>query len=267
MIESLRRSSDLFDVKAEAASNSFFGFSKKQGVSIRYALSSCVPTASCGGRCYAHDGRDRDLQRIARGAFNYYLGQEFEDGNATVRFDILARLEKPIEKAIAWARLDRERASHQGYERLARIRFSHVGEMAATPHFTNALAQTIRRLAPDISCVIYTRHPAAHLLDPNSFVINFTLEGIEDLRKRYAPKTSRLVNSAWDGRVSPAVEVNFLEHHIDSMTAATGSGTVCPVTADHDRTPSCDLARCQKCFVPVSLIDQPTVITASDGPT
>ena len=53
------------------ASRSFFGVSAKQGVSIRYALASCVPTYTCGSKCYAHDGRDREIHHIFRGALNF----------------------------------------------------------------------------------------------------------------------------------------------------------------------------------------------------
>ena len=41
-----------------------FGFCKKQGVSFRLSLSTCVPTPLCGGGCYAHDGRERVTSTI-----------------------------------------------------------------------------------------------------------------------------------------------------------------------------------------------------------
>src|SRR4051812_12470612 len=61
----------------EWATRSFFGVSAKQGVSVRYALASCVPTRTCGGRCYAHDGRDREIHHIFRGALNLFVGQKY----------------------------------------------------------------------------------------------------------------------------------------------------------------------------------------------
>ena len=61
---------------------------------------------------------------------------------------------------------------------------------------------------------------------------------------------ARIVNSAWDGEVYVGAEVNFLEHHVEKAAVSKGDGSICPVTANHKQTPSCDLARCQKCFVP-----------------
>ena len=235
--------------ETEATKDSFFGKSKKQGVSIRYALASCVPTATCGGRCYAHDGRDRELLHIYRGVLNYYVGLEFENGSPQRRQQILGLLSKSIDKGVEAALVDQASALTEGYNRLPRIRFSHVGEMAATPEFTNALALEVKKRDPSVQCVIYTRHPKAKLLDTNSLVVNFTLEGAGDVREKFVPLGARIVNSAWDGNINEAAEINFLEHHVEKSTSAQGSGSICPVTANHKKTPSCDSAHCQKCFV------------------
>ena len=78
MLESLKCSASSADILGYAARSTFFGRSIKQGVSIRYPLAVCVPTKLCGGRCYAHDGRDRDLQRVFRGVLNWYLGDYYQ---------------------------------------------------------------------------------------------------------------------------------------------------------------------------------------------
>jgi len=249
LLGELRANADALPVESEATKDSFFGKSKKQGVSIRYALASCAPTSTCGGRCYAHDGRDRELLHIYRGVLNYYIGLEFESGSPKRRQELLGLLAKSIDKGVEAALVDQASALTEGYERLPRIRFSHVGEMAATPEFSNALALEVKRREPSVQCVIYTRHPQAKLLDTNLLVVNFTLEGATDVRTKLVPPRARIVNSAWDGELHDAAEINFLEHHVEKSTNAKGAGSICPVTANHKLTPSCDLAHCQKCFV------------------
>ena len=253
LLEQFRFNARGLPVETEAIKDSFFGKSKKQGVSIRYALASCVPTATCGGRCYAHDGRDRELLHIYRGVLNYYVGLEFEFGSLERRKQILGLLSRSIDKAVEAALVDQASALSEGYSRLPRIRFSHVGEMAATPEFTNALAAEVKERDPRVQCVIYTRHPKAKLLDINLLVVNFTLEGAGDVREKFVPNGARIVNSAWDGDINEAAEINFLEHHVEKSTIARGAGSICPVTANHKVTPSCDSALCQKCFVPVTV--------------
>ena len=239
------------DLEKIWGSKSFFGVSAKQGVSVRYALASCVPTRTCGARCYAHDGRDREIHHLFRGALNYYFGKQFESSSVKDRRRLLDILSKAIEFGVSAAREDCLLAERElGIRRLPRIRFSHVGEIAATPQFANAVAQEIRSIDPEISCVIYTRHPRARELDSKLFVINFTLEGDDDPRSRWAPASARIVSSAWDGRLSSIADINFLEHHVGEVAEADGSGVVCPVTLDHGRNASCDIARCQLCFVP-----------------
>ena len=67
-------------------------------------------------------------------------------------------------------------------------------------------------------------------------------------RLRYRPSWARLVSSAWDGRLNSNADVNFLEHHVEKHSAATGRGNICPVTKNPSLTPTCDLAKCEKCF-------------------
>lgn len=253
LLEELRANAEELSVLHEATKDSFFGKSKKQGVSIRYALASCVPTATCGGRCYAHDGRDRELLHIYRGVLNYYVGLEFEHGSPKRRKQILSLLARSIDKGVDAALIDQTSTLAEGYNRLPRIRFSHVGEMAATLEFTNALALEVKKRDQNVQCVIYTRHPQAKLLDTNLLVVNFTLEGVGDVRMKLVPLGARIVNSAWDGEINKVAEVNFLEHHVEKSTIPKGAGSICPVTANHRVTPSCDSALCQKCFVPVTV--------------
>jgi hypothetical protein len=252
LIESFLASSNLLPLMSEATKDAFFGKSKKQGVSIRYALASCVPTARCGGLCYAHDGRDRELLHIFRGALNYFLGLQYENANATHRAEILRMLSKSIDHGVEAAIDDQADAASLGYNRMPRIRFSHVGEMAATPNFANDVAREVKKRDQNVQCVVYTRHPKAALLNLDLFVVNFTLEGTADVRSKYIPKGARVVNSSWDGLVNENAEVNFLEHHVEKSSASKGNGSICPVTANHKNTPSCDSAGCQKCFVPAS---------------
>ena len=141
-------------------------------------------------------------------------------------------------------------SARQGFQRRPRIRFSHVGEMAATPQFANALAQEIVHRAPDVRCIVYTRHPLANRFDPNLLIVNFTVDGHGDSRISFKPRAARLVSSSWDGNLLEEAEINFIEHHVEKSARPSGSGQSCPVTLHHDVTPSCDSARCEKCFVP-----------------
>ena len=248
IIEALGNLENPLEIALRYGCKSFFGKSIKQGISIRYPLSTCVPTQKCGGRCYAHDGRDRDFQRLFRGALNGFVGLHYED-NERDRPAILAKLSKQIDEVIEMADAEAQTSRQEGFKRRPRIRFSHVGEMAATPVFTNDLATEINRRSPDISCVIYTRHPDAQLLDENVFVLNFTIEGHDDPRSKYRPSSARLVSSSWDGAICEEAEINFLEHHVEKFSALKLGEKICPVTANHSKTPTCDSARCEKCFI------------------
>lgn len=230
------------------AGRSFFGVSAKQGVSVRYALASCVPTRKCGAGCYAHDGRDRELHPIFRGALNLFVGQRYAEISPKQQDELFVRLAPAILYGVASARADQVAAQLQGFNRAPRIRFSHVGEMAATPLFTNRLASEIRCRDEEIKCVIYTRHPRAHELNSRLLVINFTVEGDKDPRLKLAPLEARIVASAWNGDLSSVADVNFLEHHVEKHQVPVGTGDICPVTANHAATPSCDAAHCDVCF-------------------
>src|SRR5262245_12984137 len=154
---------DSATVGREAFKPAFFGRSIKQGVSIRYPLHSCVPTKNCGGRCYAHDGRDRELGLVFRACLNYYIGRKYEEGDKHVREDVIRKMDRILEYGIARALEDRDAAAKMGFLRDARIRFSHIGEMISTPDFANTIAAEIKRRNPAIACIAYTRHPDAAL--------------------------------------------------------------------------------------------------------
>ena len=236
------------DIISEATVPSFFGFSAKQGVSVRYPLSTCVPTQNCGGRCYAHDGRDRELQLIFRGVLNYLLGLTYERANSKKRAMVFSALGRAMDFAIKKAQMDKHTSEAGGFLRETRIRFSHVGEMVATPNFTNALAAELRKRDPTLACVLYTRHPDAALIDPAVIRVNFTIEGIGDQRSAFSPPGARLVSSAWDGKVTPSAVVNFLEHHVEKHSNASSDARICPVTASAGGLSTCDSAKCDVCF-------------------
>ena len=250
LLDEFKRLADQDEILKMAASG-FFGASAKQGVSIRYPLSTCSPTKACGARCYAHDGRDRELHLIFRAALNGYLGSCYESGDSSLREKIFALLSPSIAKSIKAALADQQSAKEAGYKRQARIRFSHIGEMSRHSEFTNALAADITRREPQIQCVIYSRHRDSANLDRKLFVINFTIDNDRDPRRKYAPDGARLVSSAWDGNLSSFASINFLEHHVEKGSEANGEGVSCPVTASHKEKPSCDVARCQACFARV----------------
>lgn len=242
---------DQHDLWCAVAAKSFFGVSAKQGVSIRYALASCIPTESCGGRCYAHDGRDRELHIMFRAVFNYFAGLTYESGDTQTRLRVMKKLTTAIDYGIKSAVAERSQAMKAGFNREARIRFSHIGEMPSTPCFTNDLAREINSRNKAVACVIYTRHPNVTRLDPGLFRINVSLETLHDSRRDLAPPGVRFVSSAWDGKLDPNVTVNFLEHHVEKHSNPTGIGNVCPVTMNAGLVHSCDEACCDLCFGPI----------------
>jgi hypothetical protein len=252
MLAGLKCSAPNTNVLGYALKSGFFGKSIKQGVSIRFPLATCVPTTLCGGRCYAHDGRDRDLQRVFRGVLNWYVADVYENGDDITKCAVMEALSNSINDAIAAAQAECRLVASQGYSRRPRIRFSHVGEMASAPNFTQALAKEVRRRAPEVACVIYTRHPSAKLLIGDELIVNFTVDGKDDSRVELKPRGARLVSSSWDGKLVEEAEINFLEHHVEKSSKPTGQGQCCPVTLNHHVTPSCDSARCEKCFVPAA---------------
>lgn len=254
IVEALQRVDQPLDVVMKVGCKSFFGKSIKQGVSIRYPLSTCVPTRLCAGGCYAHDGRDRDYQKVFRGALNGLVGIHYEE-HPEDRSKIISKLSKQIDEVIKLSRDEALAAKRDGYDRSPRIRFSHVGEMAATPNFSNDLAREIKARAPDVSCVIYTRHPDVADLDDRLFIINFTVDGVADARAKFLPPKTRLVSSSWNGEIHPEAIVNFLEHHVEKISKPVGKGRVCPVTENHKKTPTCDSANCDICFVNFAAAD------------
>lgn len=248
VIERLSLVADKASVAEAAFARSFFGVSSKQGVSIRYPLLTCIPTASCGGRCYAHDGRDRELHLIFRACLNYFVGKSWEE-DQVARENVSRRLGPIIRYGVKMSVLDGLQAGGIGrFMRAPRIRFSHIGEMISTPQFANWLAREIKRIDDRVVCVAYSRHTDAHLYDPELFIVNFTVDGADDSRLKHKPRHARLVASAWDGELVELAEINFLEHHVEKGTQAHGRGSICPVTLNHGLHPSCDAAGCDKCF-------------------
>jgi hypothetical protein len=248
ILERLPLVSDRESVDGAMLTKSFFGISKKQGVSIRFPLLTCIPTATCGGGCYAHDGRDRELHLIFRACLNYYAATIWED-DIGLRAALGRRFEPVILYGVKMAIEDaRSAKSEMGYVRAPRIRFSHLGEMVATPRFSNWIATQIKRLSPQVQCVAYSRHPNAKLYDPNLFVLNFTVDGSDDSRLPYAPSFAKIVSSSWNGVLSATADINFLEHHVEKRAEATGEGMICPVTIPQAAVHSCDEARCDRCF-------------------
>ena len=244
----LERIGDQQTLMAYACTKSFFGYTKKQGVSIRFPLMTCVPTSLCGGLCYAHDGRDRGIHIMFRAQLNYYIANKFEQGSRTCRSQIMSMLDRSVDYGIKQSIHDAESARAEGFTRSPRIRFSHIGEMAAVPEFSNSLAAEIKSREPMVQCVMYSRHPDVGKLNSDLFVINFTIDAVSRSRLKFAPSNSRIVSSGWDGETEDLAEITFLEHHVEKVVRKSGSGLVCPVTENHDSESSCDQAKCNRCF-------------------
>jgi hypothetical protein len=122
--------------------------------------------------------------------------------------------------------------------------------MADTPEFSNALASTLKEIDPSIACVMYSRHPKVRSINPELFIVNFTIESDNDPRMKYAPDTARIVGSAWRGKTIKAATINFMEHHVHSKMEVNSTEKICPVTlAGSFHT--CDSAKCTRCFVAV----------------
>ena len=230
--------------------NNFFGFSKKQGTSLRMPLSSCNPTKLCAPGCYAHDVLDAAPFAVIRGAMNGWLAGTFEKGDAKARVLILKELLPHAKSAIRNAYKELSSLPN-GFKRRPFIRFSHVGEIVAFPDFANALAGLVTNLSDGrVDCVVYTRHRNVSKLDPSIWVINFTLDPSSMNRKSWAPDHARIVFSAFGGVTSRVAEVNFLEHHRHGHTPKTaGTGRVCPATAPETIVRTCDACECNRCFV------------------
>jgi hypothetical protein len=235
---------------ADLRRQSLHGYSKKQGVSIRMPLSSCVPTKVCGASCYAHDALDAAPFSVVRGAINGGIAAWYERADPALRASLLVELHRPIMRMIAAARRD-AKAAASVFTRRPRIRFAHVGEFSAFPAFANTLAKHVRDQSDsEVDCVVYTRHPDAKLLDPNLFMVLFSLDESSEDRRRFVPQTARVVRSAFGGRVTDSVDVNFLEHHRWSHLEPIGTGKICPSTAPETKERTCDACRCDFCFTP-----------------
>jgi len=229
----------------------FFGVSKKQGVSVRMPLTTCMPSALCGSGCYAHDVLDAAAPAIVRGAINGWLAEGYESGNSTSRQIILDSLASPVARAVRAAVRETEQLP-KDFTRRPYIRFSHVGEIVAYPQFANALAQSVANASDlAVDCVVYTRHKKAAEVNPRLWVMNFTLDPASFDRRQWAPANARIVFSAFGGVVSDAAEVNFLEHHRHAhLPIVEGTGNVCPATLPDTQTRTCDACKCKMCFEP-----------------
>jgi len=223
-----------------------FGFCKKQGVSFRLSLSTCVPSPMCGGSCYAHDGRERVTSTILSGCYNTLIAHYWESGELSGTL-----LQPHINRAVELAKSDADFAKKEyGSSRRARIRLAHVGELAAFPKFANWLGNAIREASDGaVDGVLYTRHPKIKDLDVKSLIINLTVDESSENRRAWARDGVRVVWSAWDGKLDPTAEVNFLEHHDNGQHAKPdGHGLVCPVTDAATEHRFCDAFHCTKCF-------------------
>jgi hypothetical protein len=223
-----------------------FGFCKKQGVSFRLSLSTCVPSPLCGGGCYAHDGRERVTSTILSGCYNTIIARLFDE-KLIGESDLLPHVKKAVDLAKEDTKFSKK---EYGHARRGRIRLSHVGELAAYPKFANWLGHAIREVsAGTVDGVIYTRHPKIKDLDTNALVINLTIDESSEGRRKWRRDGVRLVWSAWGGHLDPEAEVNFLEHHDHGQHAKPhGVGEVCPVTVATTEQRFCDAFHCTKCF-------------------
>lgn len=231
--------------------NSFFGCSKKQGTSLRMPLATCTPTELCAGGCYAHDVLDASPNAMVRGVINGWIARTFENGNKAQRLDILERLTSHTRRGVHHAMKELDYLPG-AFKRRAFIRFSHVGEIVYFPEFADTLARQVREVSnKKVDCVVYTRHRNVAKLDPELWIINFTLDPVSINRRSWAPDHARIVFSAFGGEVSPMAEVNFLEHHRHSHLAKTaGEGRICPATLPETKDRTCDACHCNRCFVP-----------------
>lgn len=236
---------------------SFFGTSKKQGVSVRMPLSSCTPTKLCAGSCYAHDVLDAAPASILRGAINGVSAKNYEAGDGEIRTSIQSGLAPHVQRAVRAALGETKHFVPGVWSRRPYIRFSHVGEIVAFPQFANMLATMVRDASGGaVDCVVYTRLKSVSELDPDLWVINFTLDKSSMERKSWIPAHARTVFSAFGGEVSEEADVNFLEHHRWSHLTPIGNGRVCPATAPNVPVRTCDAVRCARCFVrPVSVLN------------
>jgi hypothetical protein len=229
----------------------FYGFSKKQGTSVRMPLTTCQPTRLCAGACYAHDVLDAAPASVIRGVINGIVADQFEHGPASLRKAVMLALSKHSKRAIDSALNEVRALRGSGWTRRAFIRFSHVGEISKYPKFANSVAAQVHdQSGGRVDCVVYTRHSNAAKLDPKRWVVNFTLDPASLDRRKWVPEAARIVFSAFGGVTSDQADVNFLEHHRHTHMARTaGSGRICPATLPETKERTCDACRCDRCFV------------------
>ncbi len=229
----------------------FYGFSKKQGTSVRMPLTTCKPTKLCAGACYAHDVLDAAPASVIRGVINGIVAEQFEHGPASCRESVMLALRNHSKRAIQSSLNEVRTLKGSGWTRRAFIRFSHVGEITKYPEFANALAEQVHEQSGGrVDCVVYTRHSNAAKLDPKRWVVNFTLDPASLDRRKWVPEAARIVFSAFGGVTSDQADVNFLEHHRHTHMARTaGSGRICPATLPETKERTCDACRCDRCFV------------------
>ncbi len=229
----------------------FYGFSKKQGTSVRMPLTTCKPTRLCAGACYAHDVLDAAPASVIRGVINGIVAEQFEDGASLIRETVMLALRNHSKRAIHSALTEVRALRESGWSRRAFIRFSHVGEITKYARFANELAKQVHEQSQgQVDCVVYTRHSNAQLLDPKLWVVNFTLDPASLDRREWIPETARIVFSAFGGVTSDEADVNFLEHHRHIHMARTaGNGRICPATLPETKERTCDACRCDRCFV------------------
>lgn len=224
-----------------------FGVSKKQGISFRVGLTTCIPTKTCGSYCYAHDSRERGGRAILRSAINSKILDLWNKDSIKISELII----KQIETAIVVARKESEDCYIQyKFKRRPRIRFSHIGDMVSNPNFANWIGRKVYELSDgSVDSIIYTRHKFTHKLDDKVFVINYSIDPGQSVPEIINTKKVRIVASSWGGEVSNKAEVNFLEHHDNGVHAnPKGKGFICPVTMPQTKLDSCDQSRCTKCF-------------------
>ena len=245
------KNSSLSDPTALLQMGCFYGFSKKQGTSVRMPLTTCKPTRLCAGACYAHDVLDAAPASVIRGVINGIVAEQFENGPASHRESVVLALSKHSKRAISSALNEVHALRGSGWTRRAFIRFSHVGEITKYPEFANALAEQVHEQSEGrVDCVVYTRHSNAAKLDPKRWVVNFTLDPASLDRRKWVPETARIVFSAFGGVTSDQADVNFLEHHRHThMPRTAGSGRICPATLPETKERTCDACRCDRCFV------------------
>lgn len=227
------------------ATKNLFSYSKKQGVSFRLPLTTCLPSKECANLCYAHDGMDAAGPAVVKGALNFVISQLWYDSQHN---EIVCKfLEPAIEKAVNLARKD---ALNANFVRRPRIRFAHVGELPAVAQFGDYLAARVRDISADeVDCVVYTRHKGAADLSKQDFIMNFTIDETSTNRITWAPPGSRIVASSFGGKLQSDAEINFLEHHRhDHMKPLSNNGAICPATLPNAVSRSCDGNSCTLCF-------------------